>query len=212
MGSFWLTFCKWTSIRGWNSAILWKMANISTLPFPKYIHYTKTYFWSMRQQKTVCSTLSINLCLKCFTEIEPAGSFLKTCYIFTAICRNGLSKQISESKICYFLPPLIHYSYNVSDISNWRWENSLSQLCFQIVESNDNHKRVETGCSRDIETSIFCVCFKLNIFKILSHDRKIIWGLKDFNIGKQFPLLAPVNQVLRIKQLFYTPPTPKVNK
>lgn len=33
--------------------------------------------------------------------------FNKMCYIFTAICRNGLFRQISQSKICNFLPPLL---------------------------------------------------------------------------------------------------------
>lgn len=50
----------------------------------------------------------------------------------------------------------------------------MSQLCLQIVEPKDKHKRVETGCFRDIGTSILRVCFKLNILKILSHDRKIV--------------------------------------
>lgn len=143
------------------------MANISTLPFLGYIRYTKTYFWSMRKQNTVWSTLSVNLDLKCFMEIEPAGSFLKMCCIFTAICRNGLFRQISESKICDFLPPLIIHT-TFLDISKWRGENFLSQLHFQIVETNEKHKRVETGCFRDVGTSILCVCFKQNILKILS--------------------------------------------
>lgn len=75
-----------------------------------YIPYTKTYFGSMRKQNTICSTLSVNSGLKCFMEIEPAGSFLKTCVAFSLLfVEMGYSGRFPN-------PLIIHTTF--LDISN----------------------------------------------------------------------------------------------
>lgn len=47
---------------------------------------------------------------------------------------------------------------------------------------------------------------KPNTLNTLTYDMKNVWGLKDFETGKQFPLLVPVMQLFRIQQLFYNFP------
>lgn len=47
---------------------------------------------------------------------------------------------------------------------------------------------------------------KLNILNTLTYDLKNVWGLKDFETGKQFSLLVPAMQLFRIQQLFYNFP------
>lgn len=109
---FWLDFCSWIDIREQNTTNLWtgkKMANIGTLPFLEYI-YTLHQDIFLKYEGANYSLFNIvNKSRSKMLHGNRASWELSEdmCCIFTAICRNGLFRQISESKICDFLPPLI---------------------------------------------------------------------------------------------------------
>lgn len=137
MGSFWPAFCSWTNTREQNTTILGmgrKMANIGTLLFQGCISYTKIYFWSMREQTTVCSTLSIILGLKCSVEIRPAGSFLTKCVTFSLLfVEMGYSGRFLNPK---FVISFLH-SYN----SSWHFKMKRGKLFVSTLFSNTGAKR-----------------------------------------------------------------------
>lgn len=85
------------------------MANIGTLPFLEYIYTLHQDIFLKYEGANYSLFNVVNKSRSKMLHGNRASweLFEDMCCIFTAICRNGLFRQISESKICDFLPPLI---------------------------------------------------------------------------------------------------------